>query len=278
LFSLPFPFIDYSTAEPQAKFMYRGWCVCTNGRTAAATAALQTTIRVYSEVRTNYNGTRNSPWAAAGTTPAYPTSRSPFPLPQPRFRKTHIEWMLHHGHGDRYGKFGPSREIADFEYADGTPSSISGRRFAFKHHQDHLLVQLIRAGAVVERYEEEELLPRIPGTPEQRDWDPEMPLFLEDVDEAGRPPRAMAADMVSRIMEERFSSESGRTPVNLANKHAGESLEPNTMFATYDPAAFVSDEVKMDRRKPFWSRRRWALNDNFMVPVSPKPKNTIPDE
>lgn len=259
--------------------MYRGGCASTTTTAATAAAvALRTVARPYSEVRSNYAGTRNSAWAAPGETPSYPSSRSPFPLPQPRFRKTHIEWMLHHGHGDRFGKFGPSREIADFEYADGTPSSISGKRFAFKHHQDHLLVQLIRAAATVERMEAEELLPRIPGTPEQRDWDPEMPLYLEDVDEAGRPPRPMSAEMVSRVMEERFAAESGRTPVNLANKHAGETLEPNTMFATYDPSAFVSDAVKMDERKPFWSRRRWALNDNFMVPMSPKPKNTIPDE
>ncbi|KPA76562.1 putative mitochondrial hypothetical protein [Leptomonas pyrrhocoris] len=254
--------------------MYHGGCVSASG----SAVALHTAVRAYSEVRNNYSGRPSSPWAAPGEAPSYPSVRSPFPLPQPRFRKTHIEWMLHHGHGDRYGKYGPSREIADFEYADGTPSSISSRRFAYKHHQDHLLVQLIRAGATVERFEEEELLPRIPGTPEQRDWDPEVPLFLEDLDEAGRPPRAMSPDMMARVMEERFTSDTGRTPVNLANKHAGESLEPNTMFATFDPAAFVSDAVRMDERKPFWSRRRWALNDNFMVPMSPKPKNTIPDE
>ncbi|KPI87208.1 hypothetical protein ABL78_3724 [Leptomonas seymouri] len=254
--------------------MYRGGCM----PASSAAATLHTATRAYSEVRNNYSGRRSSPWAAPGDTPVYPSARSPFPLPQPRFRKTHIEWMLHHGHGDRYGKYGPSREIADFEYADGTPSSISGRRFAYKHHQDHLLVQLIRAGAAVERFEEAELLPRVPGTPEQRDWDPEIPLFLADCDEAGRPPRPVSVDVASRVTEERFASEAGRTPLNLANRHAGESLEPNAMFATFDPSAFVSDAVKMDRRKPFWSRRRWALNDNFMVPMSPKPKNTIQDE
>ncbi|KAG5509500.1 hypothetical protein JKF63_06205 [Porcisia hertigi] len=243
-----------------------------------AAATRDAVTRRYSEYRSSYSGERSAPWAAPEASPAYPSARSPFPLGRPRFRKTHIEWMLHHGHGDRYGKYGPSREIADFEYSDGTPSSISGRRFAFKHHQDHLLVQLIRSAAVVERFEEEELLPRIPGTPEQRNWDPEIPLFLEDVDEFGRSPRPVAGDMVARVIEERFAEESGRTPVSLANRHAGEALEPNTMFATYDPAAFVSDSIKNDVRRPFWSRRRWALSDNFMVPVSPKAKNTIKDE
>lgn len=258
--------------------MQRGFCA-RSGRTAGAAACVCVPSRGYSEHRTSHSATRSSaPWPAPQTPPSYPAARSPFPLSKPRFRKTHIEWMLHHGHGDRYGKFGPSREVADFEYADGTPSSISPKRFAFKHHQDHLLVQLIRAAATVERFEEEERLPRIPGTPEQRDWDPEIPLFLEDVDELGRSPRPVGADMVHRVMEERFAQETGRTPVNLANRHAGESLEPNTMFATYDPTAFVSDAVVPETRRPFWSRRRWALTDNFMVPMSPKPKNTIKDE
>ncbi|CCW61916.1 unnamed protein product [Phytomonas sp. EM1] len=193
--------------------------------------------------------------------------------------------MLHHGHGDRHSKYGPSREIADFEYADGTPSAISPARFSFKHHQDHLLVQLIRAGAVVERYEEEGLLPRIPGTPEQRDWDPEIPLFLDDLDERGRPPipkedsssSSLQSNVVEKMVEDRFRAQT-RTPINLANRHAGEELEPNVMFASYDPKAFVADRIKADYRRPHWSRRRWALTDNFMLPINPKPKNTIPDD
>ncbi|CCW66859.1 unnamed protein product [Phytomonas sp. Hart1] len=51
------------------------------------------------------------------------------------------------------------------------------------------------------------------------------------------------------------------------------------MFASDDPAAFVVDDLKKTtNRRPYWSRRRWALTDNFMVPVNPKPKNTISDE
>lgn len=244
---------------------------------AAAAAA-----RCYSEAGTTRLGTaRQPPAASPGAAPSYPSTRSEYPLPHPRFRKTHIEWLLHHGHGDRHSKYGPSREIADFEFADGTPAPATPRRFAFKHHQDHLMVQLIRAGAAVERHEVEGTLPRIPGTREQRDWDPEIPLFLEDLDERGWPPVPLsaAANMTERVIDERFSHGTGSgTPANLANRHAGETLEPNTMFATYDPAAFVSDEVKADFRRPYWSRRRWALSDNFMLPVSPKAKNTIADE
>lgn len=229
-------------------------------------------VRGYSDARNSDSGTKADPWPEQ---PSFPAARAAFPHTRPTFRKTHVEWMLHHGHGDRHCKYGPTREIADFEYTDGTPSPISRRRFAFKHHQDHLLVQLIRAGATVERWEHEGKLPRIPGVPEQRNWDPEIPLFLEDVDEHGRPP--MPTDMKQRVVNERFEDQS-RTPINLANPHAGEELEPNTMFSSYDPAAFVSDDIKMDVRKPYWSRRRWALSNNFMVPVSPKAKNTIADE
>lgn len=242
---------------------------------AQSLAAAALSMRCYSEVGTTRLDGGAFPWSEDA--PSYPSARSPYPLPRPSFRKTHIEWMLHHGHGDRHSKYGPSREIADFEFADGTPAPATPRRFAYEHHKDHLLVQLIRAGAAVERYEREGMLPRIPGTREQRDWDPAIPLFLEDLDERGRPPVPLPADMVERVIDERFSAGS-QTASHLANKHAGEELEPNTMFATYDPAAFVSDEIKADVRRPYWSRRRWALTDNFMVPMSPKPKNTIPDE
>lgn len=219
----------------------------------------------------------------------HPSATSPFPYDRPQFRKTHIEWMLHHGHGNRYNRYGPTRETADVEYADGTPTPVSPRRFAFKHHQDHLLVQLIRAGAAVERYESLGLLPRVPGTAEQRDWDPEIPLFLDDVDEHGaprvaRPPvhgggsAAVGSTdgMTARVIDERFTA--SRTSGSLENTHAGESLEENTLFATYDPAAFVSDAPVAKKERPFWSRRRWALTDDFLLPVSPKPKNTIKDE
>ncbi|KEG10058.1 hypothetical protein DQ04_04241040 [Trypanosoma grayi] len=250
------------------------------------TVTAMTPTRAFSEARSNYDGTAMPPWPAVGERPQYPSALSESPLPRPRMRKTHTEWMFFHGHGGRPGMYGPSREIADFEFADGTPASVSSRRFAFKHHQDHLLVQLIRAGAVVERHAVSGLLPRVPGTAEQRDWDPAIPLFLEDVDERGRPPPPprssgngnATADMCARVVDERMAR-SAPTPSELANHHAGEELEPNLMFASYDPSAFVNDQVQMrENKRPYWSRRRWALTDRFLVPKSPKPKNTIKDE
>lgn len=241
---------------------------------------------------------------------SYPNPWTSFPLAHPKFRKTHVEWLLHHGHGERLGKYGPSRDLPDFEYADGTPASISPRRFAFKHHLDHLLVQLIRAGATVEQYEARQLLPRVPGVKEQRDWDPEIPLFLDDLDAQGntsglfRSSSAAGSATVhpggftEALVEKRFDHrENTTTPINVskpfphrnwnrARGHLDEEgdtgpspLEVNTMFATYDPKAFVKDEIPtVDLRRPFWSRRRWSLSDSFMLPVSPKPKNTIKDE
>ncbi|KAG8346614.1 hypothetical protein ERJ75_001003400 [Trypanosoma vivax] len=236
-------------------------------------------MRLFSEVKSNYDGANRAPWAPPGVKPKYPQCTSELQLPRPRMRKTHTEWMLYHGHGGRPGMYGPSREIADFEFADGTPASISGRRFAFKHHQDHLLVQLIRAAATVERYEASGQLPRVPGTAEQRNWDPAIPLFLDDVDEHGRPPPPPPPrDMCMRLVDERMEKTT-QTPNELANRHEGETLEANTMFASYDPSAFVSDRVQLrDERRPYWSRRRWALTDKFLVPKSPKAKNTIKDE
>lgn len=283
-------------------------------RVVAATAAagigamVGVSTRQLSSARTSFSGEKYSPsWGAkqgsssvssssssSSREQAYPDPHARFPHRRPKFRKTHIEWLLHHGHGERLGKFGPTRELADFEYDDGTPASISPRRFAFKHHQDHLLVQLIRAGATVERYEAEQRLPRIPGTKEQRDWDPEIPLFLDDLDERGQAPVATAtgfsetsairdaASATAALVEERFSSTKQKTtPINTTRLPPADDppLEVNTMFASYDPKSFVSDEIpKADRQRPYWSRRRWSLSDNFMVPVSPKPKNTIKDE
>ncbi|EPY27859.1 hypothetical protein STCU_05479 [Strigomonas culicis] len=246
-------------------------------RIAAPAVALSIAARRYSEARQNLDGSAASPWPAAGEAPVYPSARSAFPRARPAFRKSHVEWRLHHGNGPRLGVYGPSRDVADFEFADGTPAPANLRRFAYKHHQDHLLVQLIRAGAQVERHAAEGLLPRVPGTAEQRAWDPEIPLFLEDLDERGAPPAPRPRDMTSRVMDERLRA-GARAPNHVANVHQGETLEPNTMFATYDPKAFVADDVKAEKKRPYWSRRRWALNDNFMVPVSPKPKNTIKDE
>ncbi|SCU70037.1 uncharacterized protein TEOVI_000160600 [Trypanosoma equiperdum] len=255
--------------------------------TVRAPIITRAAMRGYSEARSNYDGTSLPAWPAPGKKPTYPAALSELRLPQPRMRKTRTEWMYYHGHGGCPGKYGPSREIADFEYADGTPASISGRRFAFKHHQDHLLVQLIRAAATVERYDASGLLPRIPGTAEQRNWDPAIPLFLDDVDEQGRPaplrtagdaPGTMVSHVCSRVVDERMGTPT-HTPNELANRHEGETLEANTMFATNDPSAFVSDTVKLrDDKRPYWSRRRWALTDKFLVPKSPKPKNTIKDE
>lgn len=282
------------TAAADATAVATSWA----GTCHTAAAAL-CSVRHYSEGRTSFSGEKASAWPQPGKAPSYPYAKSEFPLPRPQFRKTHIEWMLHHGHGDRYGKYGPTREVADFEYADGTPSPISRRRFALKHHQDHLLVQLIRAGAAVEQYEESGMLPRVPGTREQRDWDVQIPLFLDDLDERGLPAATTTsrhgptegakstlssgkahihASTVARTVDEYFKTSSTSRKLTSPGHEPATELTPNTMFATYDPEAFVSDRVEADKRRPHWSRRRWALTDNFMVHVSPKPKNTIKDE
>jgi hypothetical protein len=217
-------------------------------------------------------------WQAYGAPARYPNSRTDHP--QLKLLRTATEWRFYHGHGSRYGTEGPTRDVPDVEYSDGTPMSLSLRRFARAHHQDYLLVQLIRSAAQVERLAKAQLLPRIPGTPEQRDWDPEIPLFLEDVDEFGKAPPASTTrgEVLQASLQKAFHA-----PVpqkNLANVHAGETLEPNTMFAAVDPSAFVTTRRTSPRRegKPFWSRRRWNVSNEFLVPKAPKAKNTIKDE
>lgn len=182
------------------------------------------------------------------------------------FRKTRVEWLLHHGHGVRQGHLGVTRENPDWEYSDGTPAPITLKRFATKHFFDSVLVQIIRAGATVEKATRLGTLPRIPGTKEQRSWDPEIPLFLDDSDEHGEAPSDLAS-IRRQLLDQRFA------------KPKKEEMEVNTLFASYDPAAFVSEPVVDDRKKqrPKWSRRRWALSNQFTVPKDIQSKNTIPD-
>lgn len=241
-----------------------------------SSAATLAALRYYSEVR--YNTPQPTDvWGEFGVAPQQPN-----PLvnhPQLKLRRTASEWKAYHGHGSRYGTVGPTRHIADFEYSDGTPAPASRRRYAHLHHEDSILVQLIKAGAVVERAASTGYLPRIPGVPEQRAWDPEIPLFLEDADEHGKAPVwHYSSDAVEKHVNAKFEK-AGKNHKNLANEHAGESLEPNTMFASYDPASFISEPIqRIEKRRPHWSRRRWNLSDQFLVPKSPQPKNTIKDE
>jgi hypothetical protein len=176
---------------------------------------------------------------------------------------------------------------------------------------------MIKAAAVVEDAAERAWLPRVPGTAEQRDWDPEIPLFLDDVDEHGKVPvshylqrergeggggppftepsasssngRSATMSYSARMglvqqsrMDRKFEKAgvSGKHQATNTNQPGGESLEPITMFASYDPAAFISEpipRINSDRR-PIWSRRRWVMSNEFLVPKSAKPKNTIKDQ
>ena len=229
-------------------------------------------------------------WGGENMSPSYPSSMSEHPIL--KLRKTHVEWRTHHGHGARLGSYGPTREIADFEYSDGTPAPVSRRRWTFSHHQDHLLVQVIKAAAAVEVAASRNLLPRVPGTQEQRDWDPEIPLFLDDLDEHGQAPIAHYTGPAGDGAANKIRSEKTRQKVDgrfvgVHNKHqsinmnqpGGETLEPITMFASYDPAAFVREPLKPPQAsRPLWSRRRWALTNEFLIPRNPKAKNTIKDE
>jgi hypothetical protein len=252
--------------------------------TAAGTARTMSETAVGTEQRPSWQ----TFWQGEGQQPQYPASVTEHP--HLKMRRTHVEWRMSYGHGARLGSYGPTREIPDFEYRDGSPAPLSRRRFTFSHHQDQFLVQMIKAAAAVEMAAERQWLPRVPGTAEQRDWDPEIPLFLDDVDEHGKAPishytqkstDALRSAARQDKVDEKF------TKAGLVQKHqainknqpGGEQLEPITMFASYDPASFISEPIvkPSSNSRPIWSRRRWALTNEFLVPRNPKAKNTIKD-
>lgn len=243
-------------------------------------------------------------WGSFGGRVSYPTAVPPlYPFnrgaredgsPITQKRKTTLEWRLHHGNGVRWGHLGPTREVADYEFSDGTPMSMSSNRYALKHFQDKQIEMLIRAAAVVEELAETNGLPRIPGVKEQRDWDPEIPLFLSDVDEHGavpvistRNPKGQSPLSIRMHYAEELaqknpyingSKNSGKTIIKDAAKE-GDSLEPLTLFASYDPAEMFEERLTpKDKRRPHWNTRRWNISKNFVATKAPKSKNTIADK
>eukprot|EP00759_Apiculatamorpha_spiralis_P023176 PhF_6_TR27032/c0_g1_i2/m.39482 len=126
--------------------------------------------------------------------PTYPSSRTQHPnkYVARRLRKSRLEWERHHGSGQNVNAQGLMREVNEWSYADGTPGTVSKSEYHFRYYKNKLLYQIIRSAAEVEKRIAEGRIPKIPGTKETRDWDPQVPLFLEDVDEAGVGPQAAA--------------------------------------------------------------------------------------
>ena len=214
----------------------------------------------------------------------------PQPYLRSRLRKDVTEWRVYHGHGWTTGLYGPTREIADWEFADGTPAPHSLSRYMFLAHRHDLLRQVIRAGAIVEELAALNQLPRIPATPEQRAWDPELPLFLDDLDERGRfigatpgaPRRTSAASKRKSVTDvvrpKNFSSEEvdGFEPLELrlsAAQDESQEYEPSAMFRESEVAKPPGESAR-----PYWNRRLWNLTNDFFIPKAPKNKNFIDDE
>ena len=170
---------------------------------------------------------------------------------------------------------------------------ISPARYALKHFQDKQLEMLIRAAAVVEELAETNTLPRIPGVKEQRDWDPEIPLFLADSDEHGAVPVVKSrsgGDNTTFAIKMHYTEEllqsnagvngsksSGKTIVKDKSKEG--ELEPLTLFSSYEPAEMFEEKMTpKDIRRPHWNTRRWNISKSFVALRAPKPKNTIADK
>lgn len=214
-------------------------------------------------------------------------------------RKSVVEWRMHHGHGHRVGTTGVMRETADWEHSDGTPAPHANARYALRFHQHHMMGEIIRAGAAVEQAIAGGDMPRIPSSAAQRDWDPEVPLFLEDGDERGgdvrpewfEPPRKLHAqsrknNWLPDVPEEVGFREAEKKQLakerGKQREHAERYERPLQNVAAggtsseYEPASFIDEPMYVrDNAKPHWNRRLWALSDEFLVGKPPRNKNTI---
>eukprot|EP00758_Cryptobia_borreli_P004615 Tbor_TRINITY_DN4488_c0_g1::TRINITY_DN4488_c0_g1_i1::g.8097::m.8097 len=239
-------------------------------------------------------------WCGEGQRIKYPRSLTDNGHGMPKMRKTHTEWRMYFGHGARIGHLGATREVPDFEFSDGTPAPSTLSRYSFKHWNDKQLVTLIRCAALVEDLAKGGCLPRVPGVREQRDWDPEVPLFLDDSDEHGAAPPLSARGVArpvkrpplsngyftSKMAEQRLGKLGQHDGRTLAAKglikdpvKEGDTLEPIAMFDSYHPSKMFNEMPLLgkDKTRPFWSRRRWNLSEQFIVERPPRAKNTIHD-
>uniref|UniRef100_A0A7S1QJ23 39S ribosomal protein L52, mitochondrial n=1 Tax=Neobodo designis TaxID=312471 RepID=A0A7S1QJ23_NEODS len=227
------------------------------GTASTARCAALTALRSYSEAR---------------SVVAWPVERGPLPSPHTpaptrvRYARKRHEWREFYGHGASAGHQGRLREIPDWEFADGTPAPHNARRHAFEWHKHNLLYQIIEAGAIVEELAAADRLPMVPATKAQRDWDPNVPLFLEDQDERGARPSVYrgeysAADIPSHLDADLKPRERGDMP-------------PATV-ESYNPSEFVDDRIVAKKPEPFWNKRLWALSNEFFIQRYRKNTNTL---
>jgi len=178
------------------------FCIsATKTKKKVLTNMLRTTLQALSSqaFKLGHRVPWNKFWTREPHKVTYPDPRSQHPVPsvKNKLRKTRREWERYHGFGQGSASHGENREIPDWEYADGTPQTPSKTNYHWIYYKNKLLFQAIRSGAEVEKYIAQGRMPNIPGTKESREWDPQIPLFLEDVDEQGAmpPPNAVALDL-----------------------------------------------------------------------------------
>ena len=150
-------------------------------------------------------------------------------------RKKVEEWREYHGTQSIIEDSPP------WAYADGTPAPHRPKDHSRQHWEHKVLHQFIEAAAIVEDLQDQDRLPAIPATQVQRDWDPNIPLFLEDSHEAGRAPGSASV-----------SDDGGLKP----------------LFVGTDPADYIKEPYPLPPNKtqrPFWSRRHWGLTSSFLL-------------
>jgi len=215
-------------------------------------------MRAYSEARAM------TAWPAQRE--PLPSTHTPHPTQPHLYGRSRREWRQYHGHGAALGHMGRLREIPDWEFTDGTPAPHSGRRHAFEFYKHHLIFQIIEAGATVEELAANDRLPMVPASKAQRDWDPKVPLFLEDHDERGARPTVYRGEYTAADI-----------PTNLdADLRPRERDMPPATVESYTPSEFVTEPVLTPTRaKPFWNKRLWALSNEFFIERHRKNPNTL---
>jgi hypothetical protein len=196
-----------------------------------------------------------------------PERNTPHPHRQLHIARSRTDWRVIHGHGARLGHMGRPREIPDWEFADGTPAPHNSKRHAFEFHKHHLLYQFIEAGAEVESRAAQGKLPIIPSTTVQRDWDPNVPLFLEDVDERGARPSVFRQFVAPQAVSSQLSTD-------LEPKER--ELQP-AVIEGFEPSELLSEErvSKTKKTPPFWNKRLWALTNEFLMKKPTRNPNAL---
>ena len=198
----------------------------------------------------------------------YPRGEDGLPQHAGLYRKSRMNWWTHHGSKHPNSVHAAESDLPDWEYADGTPApleKLNAKRDVYFHNN---FGQIVAAAARAEELAEQGRLPLIPGSKEQRDWDPNIPLFLEDEDEHGVFPTD-AQTAAPGDLNDPSSLKAVSLPEASSRHHGFDGSH-----APYNPAQLFTENVRPPSTRPL-QRRKWALTNEFLIKKPTKPHNVI---